>query len=204
MGKGKYIRQIEELFSKSPVVSSASIARIVKHRKGAKPYAKQLIHYLTGKGEIKRLAKGYYTKHDDASLAVFCFQPAYLGLQDALSFHNLWEQETIPVIVTTRKVRQGVRSFLGANVLIRRISSKYFFGFEYYEQDNAAFPYSGIEKTFLDLIYFREKLDENLVAAFREKMDIKKLKMYVKHYPKRIRTIALSILAQQPKQLNKR
>lgn len=195
MGKEKYLRQVEELFSKSPVVSSASIARIVRHRKGAKQYARQLIHHLTAKGKIKRLTKGYYTVHGEASLAVFCFQPAYLGLQDALSFHNLWEQETIPVIITMRKVRQGVRSVFGANVIIRRISAKYFFGFSHYQQGNLALPYSDIEKTFLDMLYFKERLGENVIAAFRKRADMKKLKLHVQRYPLKMRRRALSILA---------
>ncbi len=195
MGKEKYLRQVEELFSKSPIVSGASIARIVRHKKGTKHYVKQLIRHLTRKGRIKRLAKGYYTTHDEASLAVFCFQPAYLGLQDALSFHNLWEQETIPVIITMRKVRQGIRRVLGVNALIRRISKEYFFGVEYHRQDNAALPYSDVEKTFIDMLYFKENLNENAIAAFRKKVDLKKLKLYLKSYPMKIRIRALTMLS---------
>jgi len=196
MGKEKYRREIEELFAKSPVVSYASIERIIKHKKEVKQYVKRLIHYLLLKGKINRLTKGYYTKLDEVSLAVFCFQPAYLGLQDALSFHDLWEQETIPIIITTRKVRQGIREILGQNVLIRRINKKYFFGLEYHQQDKVAFPYSDIEKTFLDMVYFKEKLSGDIISTFQEKIDKKKLKSYLKRYPKRLREKALSYFRQ--------
>ena len=125
MGKEKYLKDIEALFEKSPVISYASIERSIKNKKKVKEYVKRFINYMLASGRIKRLSKGYYTKHDEASLAVFCFQPAYFGLQDALSKYNLWEQETVPVIITTRKLRTGIRKILGSNVLIRRIKRKY-------------------------------------------------------------------------------
>ena len=179
MGKEKYLKRIEELFDKSPVVDAKSIARIINSKTKVRQYHKQLIRNLILRGKIKRLTKGYYSKHDDPSLAVFCFKPAYLGLQDALSFHNLWEQETIPIIITTRKVRQGIRNILGTNVLIRRIDKKYFFGFDYYKQDNFYLPYSDVEKTVIDMAYFNEPTEVVV--------DRKKLKSYLKKYPKRIK-----------------
>ena len=87
MGKTKYKQKIEDLFKKSPVVDYKSVERIVKDKKNIKQYTKQLIRNLILRGEIKRITKGYYTIHEDTSLAVFCFKPSYLGLQDALSFH---------------------------------------------------------------------------------------------------------------------
>ncbi len=194
MGKEKYKKHIEELFSKSPVVSYSSISRVVKHGKSVKQYAKRLVNYLTKKGEIKRLAKGYYTKLDDVSLIVFCFQPAYLGLQHALSFHNLWEQETIPVVITVRKVRAGIRVVLGKNVLIRRIAKKYFFGLDYERQDKIALPYSDVEKTFLDMLYFREKIGKDALANFKKRVNRQRLNAYLRAYPKRLRARAISLL----------
>ena len=190
MGKEKYQKQIEELFKKSPVVSFSSVARIIKN----KEYSKQLIRNLLLKGKIKKLTKGYYTKYDDPSLLVFCFKPSYLGLQNALSFHNLWEQETIPVIITTRKVRPGIREVMGMNVLIRRIEKKYFFGFEYCQEGNLYFPYSDIEKTFIDMLYFKEKLSEEAMKNIFKKINLKKLNAYLKTYPKSIQKQVLASL----------
>ena len=194
MGKEKYLRDVEALFSKSPVVSYSSIEKVVTHRNKVKEYVKRLIHYLTVSGRIKRLAKGCYTELDDVSLAVFCFKPAYFGLQDALSYHNLWEQETIPVIITSRKVRPGIRTVLGKNALVRRILRKYFFGIEYMRQGKIVFPYSDVEKTFIDMAYFKEKLSEELLVVFKERISYKKLKAYLKFYPKRFRERVLSYL----------
>lgn len=186
MGKKKYLDDVGKLFEKSPVVDAESISRIISSRKKVKQYNKQLIRNLLVSGKIKRLAKGCYTKHDDISLAVFCFKPAYLGLQDALSIHNLWEQETIPVIITSRKVRNGIRIISGANALIRRIDKKYFFGYDYIKQGDFYFPVSDIEKTFIDMIYFKEEMDNELSANIKKRVDNKKLKSYLRKYPKMI------------------
>lgn len=194
MGKEKYKKRIEELFSKSPVVSYSSISRIVKQKRNVKQYVKRLINYLTKRGEIKRLTKGYYTKLDDVSLIVFCFQPAYLGLQHALSFHNLWEQETIPVVITVRKVRPGIRTVLGKNVLIRRIAKKYFFGLDYERQDKIVLPYSDVEKTFLDMLYFKENLSDDALMAFKKRINLKRLKAYLTVYPENVKARVHSLL----------
>lgn len=187
MGKQKYLAEIENLFNKSAVVTMDSIARLVRSKKRVKQYDEKLVRNLVLKGKIKRLAKSFYTKHDDPSLAVFCFSPAYLGLQDALSFHNLWEQETIPVVITSKKVRQGMRKVIGANVLVRRLDKKYLFGFEYSKQNEFYLPYSDIEKTFIDMIYFREQISNEALRNIRKRADRKKLSKYLKAYPKKFR-----------------
>ncbi len=187
MGKAKYVKDVEILLEKSPVVSARSISMVVRSRKKVKGYVKQFTRNMVLKGRMKRLTKGFYTLHDDPSLAVFCFKPSYLGLQDAMSFHNLWEQEAIPIIVTTRRVRQGIRKVLDTNVLIRRINKKYFFGFDYYKQDSFCLPYSDIEKTFIDMIYFKEKISKELIRNIAKKADRKKINLYLKNYTKKIR-----------------
>ncbi len=193
MGKQKYQQEIKELFSKSAVVSYNSIQRIVNHKRKVRQYVKQLVRNLILKKKISRLAKGYYTTHDDASLTVFCFQPAYLGLQDALSYHNLWEQETIPIIITTRKVRTGIRKVLGSNVLIRHLDKKYYFGIEYSTDNSIVLPYSDVEKTFIDLVHFKQKISPEVLKEFKKRINQKKLKQYLQHYPKKVKKKVLAL-----------
>src|SRR3989344_2450603 len=181
MGKIKYITEVREFFKKSPVVDISSLKRFIKKKN--KKYVYLLIHNLLKKGEIKQVTKGYYSIYEDPSLIVFCFKPSYLGLQNALSFHNLWEQETVPVILTTRNLRKGIREVFGRNVFIRRIDKRYIFGFEYYKDGDFYFPYSDIEKTFIDMVYFKQPLDKEVIAEFRKKIDKKKLNKYLIRYP---------------------
>jgi len=193
MGKQKYLKNIEDLFKKSPIVSSSSISRIINSKKNIKQYSKQLIRNLILKDKIRRLTKGFYTIHDDISLVVFCFKPSYLGLQDSLSFHELWEQETIPIIITSRKIRQGIRKILGMNILIRRIDKKYLFGFEYYKHDKFYLPYSNIEKTFIDMVYFRQKMSKDMIKTITKRIDKERLNSYLKVYSKEFRKKVLDI-----------
>lgn len=189
MGKIKYINNIREFFKKSPVVDINSLKKFITKKN--KDYMYLIINNLLKKDEIKKLTRGFYTIHDDTSLAVFCFKPSYLGLQDALSIHNLWEQETNSVIITVKKVRQGVRTVFGKNVILKRINKKYFFGFEYIQQGDFYFPVSDIEKTFIDLIYFRQYIDKEVLKEFRKKIDKKKLNQYLKKYPEKIKAKVL-------------
>ncbi len=192
MGKIKYIKEIREFFRESPVVNINSLKKYLK--KKDKRYIYLLINNLLKKGEIRKITKGYYTTREDTSLIVFCFKPAYLGLQDALSIYNLWEQETNPVVITVKKARQGIRKVFGNNTVIRRINSKYFFGFEYTKDGDFYFPVSDIEKTFIDMIYYKQHMDEELIQNFKDKIDKKKLKNYLTKYPKRIKTRVMKVL----------
>lgn len=194
MSKEKYQKQIKELFQKSPVVSFSSIERIIKSKKNVKQYTKQLIRNLLLKEKIYRIAKGYYSIYDDPLLNVFCFKPAYLGLQDALSLHGLWEQETIPIIITTRKIRQGLRKTSLGNILLRRIDKKYLFGIEYKKQGDFYLPYSDIEKTFIDMIYFKEKIDSKIMNNLKKSINKKRLNIYLKKYPKNFRQRVIKLL----------
>jgi len=194
MGKQKYQDRVMNLFEKSPIVSYTSIERITNGKKAAKQYAKHLINNLIKKNKIKRITKGYYSVYDDPSLIVYSLKPAYLGLQDALSMHNLWEQETIPIILTSRKIRQGIRIINNSNVLIRRIDKKYIFGTELLKQGNLYFPYSDIEKTFIDMIYFKENFTKGTIKEIKQKINKTKLNSYLKHYPKQIKKRVLSVL----------
>ncbi len=194
MGKQKYLNEVESLFKKSPVVDFKSIERIVGKKSKKNNYAKLLIHGLLKKNKIKKLAKGYYSMHNESTLAVFCFKPAYLGLQASLSIHGLWEQEGIPVILTTKKVRIGIRKIMGSNVLIRNIAKKYFFGFEYLKENDFFFPYSDIEKTFIDMVVYKQKISSEVLHEIKKKITYNKIKEYLKHYPNMIKNKVWKLL----------
>jgi len=186
MGRIKYIKDIRNLFKRNVIVDINSLKKFIQKKKKDERYVHQIIHNMIKNEEIKRIAKGFYSIYDDPILSVFCFKPSYVGLQSALSIHNLWEQETNPVIITAKKIRQGIRKVNKNNVILHRINPKYFFGMEYIKENNIFIPVSDIEKTFIDMVYFRQNIDKELVKIFKEKLNKKKLKFYSRKYPKNI------------------
>ena len=186
----KIIDEVREYLKRTPIASVDSISRIVE----SKSYAYLLLNHLVKKGEVFRITKGYYSTQADPTLLVLCIKPSYLGLEDALSFHNLWEQETIPVIITPRKVRQGKRKVLKHNVLIRRILPKYFFGWDLVKYGNFLVPISDVEKTLIDLVYFGKRIDKNLARKFEKRIDKGKLTNYLRKYPRNVRRKVTKIL----------
>ncbi len=177
MGKAKYRNAVIALTRKTPVVTVDSVRKIA-----GGPYVHLLLHTMVKKGELHRITKGCYSHIDDPTMAVFCFQPAYLGLQNAMSIHNIWEQETNAVILTTKRIREGTREILGNNVLLRHIPVEHYFGFEYVRYGEEHIPVSDIEKTLLDMVHFRQPLDKGILTAMRKKIDKRKLQQYLKRY----------------------
>lgn len=186
------IKKVREYLKSTPVANLQSISTLV----GNKNYACVLMNHLLKRDEVKRLTRGYYTIHDDPSLLVYCLKPAYIGLQDAMSFHNLWEQETPPIIITTRRVRSGIREVMGHNVLVRRISKGYFFGYEHHGYGDFSLPVSDVEKTFIDMVYFGE-MGKPLVRKFETRIDRKKLGRYLRKYPTNFRDKVLVLLSRR-------
>ncbi len=190
MGKSKYMKEIKDFFKKTPVVSSADI----KVCTGKKGYSYLLISNLIKRGEIKRIKKGFYTVHEDPAVSVFCFRPSYIGMQEALSIHDLWEQETNVVILTTQKTKHSKIEVFENNVILHRIKPKYMFGFDVVKYGNFYLPVSDLEKTFIDLIYFNEIPDKEILRALKKRMDKKKLENYLQKYPEKMKKKILRTL----------
>ncbi|MBU3957694.1 MAG: hypothetical protein KKB25_01325 [Nanoarchaeota archaeon] len=187
------IKKIREFFGKTPVVDIRSVKMLV----GGSGYAYLIINNLLKRGEIKRIAKGYYSIHDDPVLAAYCFKPCYIGLEEAMSFHGIWEQETNVILITTKKIRRGTRKIFGTNAMIRNILPKYFFGFDYFKYGDFVVPISDVEKTFIDMVYFRQigkGFDRKILGEFRKRIDSKKLNSYLKKYPAKFGRRVLAVL----------
>lgn len=183
----KYINLVREHFKGKPVFSITDL-RVFLSKKGiSKNYSKLLIHNLIKGKETFRLTKGVYSFQKDLSVSGFAFNPFYYGLQESLSLRNLWEQETIPVIITPKKVRTGLRKIMDSNVLIRRINRKMFFGFESLKHFDFWLPVSVPEKTLIDFVYFNEPLSAETLKELKKKINQKKLFEYLKKCPENTR-----------------
>ncbi len=190
----KYIKEFVGHFGKRDFFSIRDCRVFLKQKKISKAYFSYLIHYLLKKSVIKRIARGYYTFQDDPIVAGFAFSPFYYGLQEALSMHGLWEQETNPVIITTKKARTGLRQVLQGNVLVRRIGKKMFFGFNMMNHCGKWVPVSDIEKTFIDIVYFNEKIPAEAMLEIKKVLRRKVLDEYLAKTKPRLRERIKKIL----------
>ncbi len=200
MGKIKYISKVREFSRSTPIVSIASLKKIIGKRGD---YVYLMVNKMLRRGELHKITRGMYSIYSDPIISVFCFKPSYLGLQDALSVHNLWEQETNVIILTTKIVREGVRKVFDSNVIIKRINPKYFFGFDYVKYGGFYVPVSDVEKTFIDFIYFNQPLDSAVINNFRKRIDRKKLQAYLRRYDSSIANKVLNIIDKKGHKIKK-
>jgi len=182
----KYIQLIRERYKDKLCFSKRDLSILLKNKEISDQYLQKLISNLLKKEEIIRITRGKYTFSKDIVVSGFSYFPFYYGLQEALSFRNLWEQETNPVIITINKVRSGIKSsFNNGNIVLHRINRKYFFGFDFINYYGIQIPVSDIEKTLIDFIYYKEEssLSKEVIGDINRKINKKKLKEYLQKYP---------------------
>ncbi len=183
----KYVEGFFRHFKDFPILTTRDAQMYLQHLGSTQEYAKLFIKNLLKKGKLNKLKRGFYTFGTDPTLASLAFTPSYHGLQEALSLHNLWEQETNTILVTPRKVRPGVRQMLGGTVIIHRIARKMFFGFETRNYYGQWINVSDVEKTLIDFVYFNQPLDSATLKEMKKRIDKKKLASYLEKCPDRIK-----------------
>ena len=117
-----------------------------------------LIYRYTKKGFIKRLKKGIYTLYDtsvpDIYLANKLYEPSYVSLEFALSFHQVIPETVYEITsVSTKPTRQF--SALGKVFSYHRIKKEVFTGYAVSHQGNVSALIAEPEKAFVDLTYLR-------------------------------------------------
>jgi predicted transcriptional regulator of viral defense system len=177
-------RIIREHFSRRPFFRTRDALAATG---ASREYVSLILSTLVKKGELNRIGKGVYTFLKDSSASGFAFSPFYYGLQDALSIRGIWEQETNPIIITPRKIRQGTRQVMGTNVIVRRISPNMFFGFEIVDYHGISVPVSDVEKTLIDFAYFKEPIYPDAVLEMKKRLNKDVLEDYLKRVNRRTR-----------------
>ena len=183
----KFMKEFIAQFSSKPAFSSYEARNFFTFRHGPEGYYKLVLNNLVRSGRIYRITRGQYTFHDEVQYVGFAFRPFYYGLQDALSIRNLWEQETNPVIITPRRVRSGIRTFLGRNYLIRWIERSMFFGYSLVEYGDFFIPVADAEKILIDMVYYHEFLPEEIKNEIVSSVNKEKLQEYILMLPEFLR-----------------
>ncbi|MFH1722496.1 MAG: type IV toxin-antitoxin system AbiEi family antitoxin domain-containing protein [Candidatus Altiarchaeota archaeon] len=177
-------KKVLETFKGQPCFTLQDAIRLLKPSEPA--YVTLMLHNLVKQEKLFRVRRGVYSAANDPQIVGFAFPPFYYGCQDALSLHGMWEQETNPVVITTRKVRSGLRSFEGSNYLVRRINRTMFFGYESMQYGEYWIPVSIIEKTFIDMVYYRQHMSKELINEFKKQIEKPGLQELLKRCPPRL------------------
>ncbi len=195
----KYINILREHFGSFdyPVFTISDARVLLGSMHASQRYLKLMINHLIKKREIKRITKGVYTFHNDMAVIGFAYRPFYYGMEDALSYRNLWTQSTNPVIMTTNGVREGLRKFDGANYLVKRVKVEHFFGFDFIKHYDMWLPVSDPEKTLIDLVFYRHGVRRDALDSIREVVNDNKLQSYLKIYSRSMRNKVMDLFSTQ-------
>ncbi len=178
----KYADTLKTAFSTAdyPVFTFRDAELALKKKGIGGGYLRLMLHKYYASGIIKRVTKGVYTFHDDAIVAGFAFQPFYYGLESALGMLGVSLQGSNNVVMTTRNVRTGTRSFAGRNYSIMRIKPNVLFGFSTIKVGSFWVPVSDLEKTVIDMLYLNVPVREELYAGIAVRIDKKRFFEYSK------------------------
>ena len=186
----KYAKEFENLFNNTsfPVFTLEDVMLAFKSKGMSYNYLRLMLHKYIKSGRIKRISSGIYTFYGDAIVVGFAFRPFYYGLESALSILGFSTQGANNMVITTRNVRLGIRVFEGRNYKVMRIKREYFFGYKLMQYNGFWVPVSDLEKTLIDMVYFKIGIRNELKPSILKALDRKKLKSYLEHYDKRINT----------------
>lgn len=150
------------------------------------------------RGEIARIAKGYYQLADKPirieRIATQLYQPSYISFESALSRFGAISQVPYRLtLVTINKPKKIVLS--GQAVEYRRVKQDLLFGFELIDGAYVATA----EKALLDTLYMRSKgkLQIDLDDINKKVFDNKRLLLWAKNYPSAVLRLVKSIYQKQ-------
>ena len=143
-----------------------------------------LIHRLKKEGYIISLKRGLYQLSDthvpDLYLANKLYEPSYISLEFALSYHRVIPETVYEITsVTTKATRRF--SALGKSFTYRSIKKDAFTGYVSKKQDNYNYLIAEPEKAFVDLNYFKLINKQKPISRFnKERINISKALRYAK------------------------
>ncbi len=198
----KYINKIRERFGSYdyPVFTITDLRVFLGNTRISQRYLKLLINHLIRRKEITRISRGAYTFHKEMAVVGFAYSPFYYGMEDALSYRNLWTQSANPTIITTRNVRNGLRKFVNSNYMVKQAPTNLFFGFDFIKYYELWIPVSDPEKTLIDLVYYNHDIRVDALEKLADALNRRRLAEYLEHYSKNFRKKVMGILKPNLKQ----
>lgn len=143
-----------------------------------------VVHRLKKQGYIQSVKRGIYKLSDEQIpelyLANKLYEPSYISLQFALSYHRVIPENVYEITSVTPKATRRFEK-LGKIFSYRRITKSAFSGYTIEKQKEFSFQIADAEKAFVDANYFR-MLDglKPLSRYNKEKINLVKALRYAK------------------------
>ena len=159
-------------------------------------FHKQRLSEWQKKGYIKKIVKGYYIFSDleinEQALFIIAnkiFDPSYISLEMALSYHGLIPESVYGITSITSKKTYTFTSEL-AEFSYNKIKPELMFGYELIHYQDQNFKIAEVEKAILDFFYINPKIKSEgdfyelriNKEIFREKVDMIKFKNYLEKF----------------------
>src|SRR3989344_35480 len=163
--------------------STTDIQRIFSVSKVA---ANFLLFRYAKKGYIARIKRGIYGFPDalppELFLANKIYEPSYVSLEFALSYHRIIPENVYEITSITTKATRRFET-LGKVFSYRKVKKGVFTGYTIEKQNDVSFRIADAEKALVDYSYFR-LLDGNqpLSRFDKTKIDFKKALHYAKAF----------------------
>jgi len=143
-----------------------------------------LVHRLKKQGHIQSLKRGIYKLSDDqvpdVYLANKLYEPSYVSLEFALSYHRVIPETVYEITSITPKTTRHFET-LGKIYSYRRVKKSAFAGYTTAKQKGFSFFIADPEKAFVDLNYFRMLDGLKPISRFnKEKINPAKALRYAK------------------------
>jgi len=131
-----------------------------------------LIHRLKKEGYIVRLKRGLYKLSDeyvsDLYLANKLYEPSYISLEFALSYHRVIPETVYEITSITTKTTRRFQA-LGKTFSYRHVKKEAFTGYSLQQQGGFSFLIADPEKAFVDLNYLRMVGGRKPITRFNKK-----------------------------------
>ena len=153
-----------------------------------KVYNHQL-HEWAKKGYIERIKRGFYifsnrkNEIDAKEISFHLYDPSYISLESALSFHGVIPEIVYSLTCVTTKTNRKFNNSFG-NFIYRSIKPSLFFGYNVIETRNSKYLMAEPEKALLDYLYLNS-IDEDGLSEMRinkEAINKEKLLLYAKEF----------------------
>jgi len=131
-----------------------------------------LMHRLKKQGYIESIKRGIFKLSDEAVpdlyIANKLYEPSYLSLEFALSYHGIIPEAVYEITSVTTKATRRFET-LGKVYSYKKITRRAFTGYSIQKQNNLGFAIADPEKAFVDLTYLRLRKRKQLLSRFDKK-----------------------------------